>query len=111
MVFAYLGDALWVIALAVMFGVSRETWSKTRPGQSVRLPIGRIGRGLGVWALPGGAFALSLWLALQARERADSFDAAAIVFGVRATAASLIALLHLRWMRAALDELDRGDAA
>jgi len=109
--FSYLGDGLWVIALAIMFGASREAWAKTRPGQSVRLPIGRIGRGLGIWALPGGAFAFSLWLALQARERAESFDAAAIVFGVRATAASLIALLHLRWMRAALDDLEKGDGA
>ena len=111
MAFTYLGDALWVVALAIMFGVSRQAWAKTAPGQRVRLPIGRIGRGLGIWALPGGAFALSLWLALQAREHADGFNPAAIVFGVRATAASLIALLHLRWIRAVLDDLERGDGA
>ena len=111
MLFAYLGDALWVVALAIMFGVSRQAWARTKPGERVRLPIGRIGRGLGIWAVPGGAFALSLWLALQAREWAASADAAVIVFGVRATAASLIGLLHLRWIRSALDTLDRGDAA
>jgi hypothetical protein len=99
---AYLGDALWVAALTIMFGASRQAWARTEPGQKLRLPIGEIGRGLGVWALPAGAFALSLWLALQARDRADEGDVSVIVFGVRATAASLLALLHLRWLRAAL---------
>jgi hypothetical protein len=96
----YLGDALWVVALAIMFGASRQAWSRTAPGERLKLPIGEIGRGLGLWALPGAAFAFSLWLALQARDQAG--DAAVIVFGVRATAASLLALLHLRWLAAAL---------
>ena len=101
MVLIYLGDALWVVALAIMFGASRRAWAETEPGQKVRLPIGEIGRGLGIWALPGAAFAFSLWLALQARDQEG--DAAVIVFGVRATAASLLALLHLRWLKAALE--------
>jgi hypothetical protein len=96
----YIGDALWVIALAIMFGASRQAWSRTEPGERLKLPIGEVGRGLGIWALPGAAFAFSLWLALQAREQAG--DLAVIVFGVRATVASLIALLHLRWLNAAL---------
>jgi hypothetical protein len=97
----YLGDALWVIALAIMFSASRTAWGRTRPGEKLRLPIGEVGRGLGVWALPGAAFAFSLWLALQAREQEG--DVAVIVFGVRATGASLLALLHLRWLKAAMD--------
>ena len=97
MILIYLGDALWVIALTIMFGASRQAWARTKPGQKVRLPIGEIGRGLGLWALPGAAFAFSLWLALQARDYASS-DTALIVFCIRATAASLIALLHLGWL-------------
>jgi hypothetical protein len=97
----YLGDGLWIIALSIMFSASRAAWSQTRPGEKLRLPIGEIGRGLGVWALPGAAFAFSIWLALQAREQEG--DAAVIVFGVRATGASLLALLHLRWLKAAMD--------
>jgi hypothetical protein len=97
----YLGDALWIVALSIMFSASRAAWSQTRPGEKLRLPIGEIGRGLGVWALPGAAFAFSIWLALQAREQEG--DAAVIVFGVRATGASLLALLHLRWLKAAMD--------
>ena len=101
MILTYLGDALWVIALTIMFSASRAAWSRTRPGEKLRLPIGEIGRGLGIWALPGAAFAFSLWLALQARDQAG--DAAVILFGVRATGASLLALLHLRWLKAAMD--------
>jgi hypothetical protein len=97
----YLGDGLWIIALSIMFSASRAAWSQTRSGEKLRLPIGEIGRGLGVWALPGAAFAFSIWLALQAREQEG--DAAVIVFGVRATGASLLALLHLRWLKAAMD--------
>ena len=103
MILTYLGDALWVIALTIMFSASRHAWSVTEPGEKLRLPLGEIGRGLGVWALPGAAFAFSLWLALQARERADDFDLAVIVFGVRAVGAALLALLHLRWLKTALD--------
>ena len=101
MILTYLGDALWVVALAIMFGASRQAWARTRPGEKIRLPMGEIGRGLGIWALPGAAFAFSLWLALQARD-VETGDAALIVFGVRATAASLLALLHLRWLRGVL---------
>jgi hypothetical protein len=96
----YIGDALWVIALAIMFGASRQAWSRTEPGERLKLPIGEVGRGLAIWALPGAAFAFSLWLALEAR--AQFGDLAVILFGVRATVASLIALLHLRWLAAAL---------
>jgi hypothetical protein len=107
-ILTYLGDALWVIALTIMFSASRHAWSQTRPGERLRLPIGEIGRGLGVWALAGAAFAFSLWLAMEARERADEADIAIIVFGVRAAGAALLALLHLRWLKTALDR--RGDA-
>lgn len=86
-----------------MFSASRHAWSQTTPGEKLRLPIGEVGRGLGVWALPGAAFAFSLWLALQARERADELDIAVIIMGVRAVGAALLALLHLRWLNAAMD--------
>jgi hypothetical protein len=102
-VLTYIGDALWVVALTIMFSASRHAWSRTRPGEKLVLPIGEIGRGLGIWALPGAAFAFSLWLALQAREQAAAGDLAVIVFGVRAAAAPLLALLHLAWLKAALD--------
>jgi len=103
MLWTYAGDALWVIALAIMFGASRQAWAKTTGEEKVRLPIGEAPRILAVWALPMGAFAFSLWLALEARDRADEPDLSLIVFGVRAVAAPLLALLHLRWIRPLLD--------
>jgi hypothetical protein len=53
-----------------------------------------------LWLLPAASFAASLWLALQARGAQE--DMALIVFGVRAVSASLVALLHLRWLADAL---------
>jgi hypothetical protein len=108
MILKYVGDLLWVIALTIMFSASRQAWSETAPGEKLRLPIGEVGRGLAVWALPGAAFAFSLWLALQARERQDEADIAVIIFGVRAVGAALLALLHLRWLKSAMDR--RGGA-
>ncbi len=64
-------------------------------------------RMLAVWALPGAAFLLSLWFALMARTWSDDGDVAFIVFGVRAICASLLALLHLRWLGASLKSLER----
>jgi len=107
MIWPYLGDALWVIALSIMFSASRQAWRRIPaevkpPLMGVRLP-----RGLTVWALPGAAFLLSLWFALQARSWRGDADLAFILFGVRAVAAALLALLHLRWLGAAMATLER----
>jgi hypothetical protein len=110
MVLSYLGDALWVLALTVLFAASRQAARRIPPG--VRAPILGAGvpRGLALWALPTGAFLLSLWLLWEARRRSGSLDLAVIVFGVRASAASLLALLHLRWLGAALKALGAAGA-
>ncbi len=100
MVLAYIGDALWVVALAIMFSASRQAWRQTEGRASVRFLGGLMRRELALWLLPAASFVASLWLALQARGAIG--DAAFIVFGVRAASASLVALLHLRWLAAAL---------
>ena len=97
LVLRYLGDALWVISLAIMFSASRRAWEMSAPGAR---PAG-VPRGLAIWALPAAAFAFSLWLALQARTNAAG-DMAVIVFGTRATIAALLAYAHLRWLGFAL---------
>jgi hypothetical protein len=107
MVWAYVGDALWVLALAIMFGASRQAWRRIPPGVKPPLMGARLPRVLALWALPGGAFLLSLWFALSARTWGVDGDEAFILFGVRAVAASLLALLHLRWLGASLDTLER----
>ena|SRR3974390_807062 len=107
MVWTYLGDALWVVALSIMFGASRQAWRRIPAGVKPPLMGARLPRALVAWALPGGAFALSLWFALSARLWRGEPDLAFILFGVRAASAPLLALLHLRWLGAAMAALER----
>lgn len=107
MFWAYFGDALWILALTIMFGASRQAWRRIPPGVKPPLMGVRVPRGLAVWALPGSAFLLSLWALLYSRNWAEDADLAFILFGVRAVAASLFALLHLNWLGAAMSTLER----
>jgi hypothetical protein len=93
---AYAGDALWVVALTVMFAASRAAWRQTQGRPSLPYLGGQARREIALWLLPTASFAASLWLALRARGVDD--EAALIVFGVRAVTAPLLALLHLRWV-------------
>ena len=95
-VFAYAGDALWVIALTVMFAASRAAWSRTAGLARIRY-LGAAAPRLALWVLPVGGFLVSLWPALQARTVSE--EASFIVFGLRAITAPLLALLHLRGLR------------
>jgi hypothetical protein len=100
LIFAYAGDALWVLVLAIMFAASRQAWRQTRGRGKLRFLGGEAPRELALWLLPAASFAASLWLALQARGAQG--DAALIIFGVRAASAPLLTILHLRWLSAAL---------
>ncbi|HEY2753667.1 hypothetical protein [Phenylobacterium sp.] len=100
MIGAYSGDALWVIALTIMFAASRHAWARTEGRTHVRFLGAETPRAIALWLLPAASFAASLWLALQARGAQG--DGAFILFGVRAISASLLALLHLRWLAEAL---------
>jgi hypothetical protein len=93
---AYAGDALWVLALSVMFSASLAAWRQTAGRDSVPFLGGQARREAAIWLLPAASFAASLWLAIRARGTDD--EAALIVFGVRAVSAPLLALLHLRWL-------------
>ncbi len=93
---AYAGDALWVIALSIMFATSRTAWTRTAGQTTVRYLGGRAPR-LMLWALPVASFAVSLWPAAQARAAGE--EAAFVIFGLRAATASLLALLHLHGLR------------
>lgn len=107
MVWAYVGDALWVLALSIMFAASRQAWRRIPAGVRAPLMGVRLPKGVALWTLPAAAFLLSLWFALSARTWSGEGDQAFIVFGVRAVAASLLALLHLRWLGAGLKTLAR----
>jgi len=107
MVWAYLGDALWILALTIMFGGSRQA-ARSVP-RDARPPIVKIPtpRAIFLWALPASAFLFSLALVVASRRRAHEGDLALLVFGVRALSASLLAMLHLRWLAAGLKALER----
>jgi len=96
MLWTYLGDALWVAALSIMFSASRHAARRAEGERRLPMMGVLLPRALALWALPGGAFAISLWLAYIARTRDMDADEALILFGLRALAASLSALLHLR---------------
>ena len=100
LILAYLGDAMWVACLAVMFSVSLRAWRQTEGQTALPFLGGQMRRDVALWLLPAATFAASLWLLLQARNAQG--ETALIVFGVRAASAPLLTLLHLRWVKAAL---------
>jgi hypothetical protein len=106
MVFIYVGDALWVLGLSIMFSASRT--AARRIPANARPPLMGVAlpRALFLWALPASVFLLSLWFVVQAREPAADPDMPLIVFGVRASLAALLALLHLRWLGQGMKALE-----
>ena len=118
MVWVYLADALWILALSVMAGASREAGKRMARDARVPMPfatggrvVWRAPRRLGLAFTPVLATVIGLILLVFARDAADgSFEAQVIVFGVRALIAPLFALAHLAWLRAALRVIDREGA-
>ena len=96
MISTYIGDAIWVLALTIMFSASTQASNRTAGDSHLPVMGASLPRGLALWALPGGAFAISLWFAYTARTVDLDADAALILLGVRALSASLLALLHLK---------------
>ena len=64
-VFAYAGDAMWVVGLTIMFAASRH--GATRTQGRARLPYlgGEGPRALVLWGVPVASFAASLYPAMQ----------------------------------------------
>ena len=99
MIWTYLGDAIWVVGLTIMFSASTQASNRTAGEDHLTVLGAKLPRTLALWALPGSAFAFSLWLAFTARTADLDADGALILFGLRALAASLLPLLHLRLLR------------
>ena len=96
-VFAYAGDALWVVGLTIMFAASRHAAKGSEGRERLRYLGGEGPRLVVLWGVPAASFAASLYPALQARLASE--EGALIIFGLRAISASLLALLHLRGLR------------
>lgn len=106
-------DALWIIALSIMGGASRQAWRRIPAGEPTPLIIRKDGsvaasapRALALCAIPGVAFGVGLALLGFAASTRGQADFAMIAFGLRATLAASFALAHLTWLRRALDVLD-----
>mgnify|MGYP001099451780 CR=1 FL=1 len=99
-------DVLWILALSIMAGGARAAWN--RMDADARLPM------LGDWRLQRNvalplpvalAFLVGLAL-LWGHHRAPDLAYNVIFFGLRATLAAVLAMLHLQWLKGALTALE-----
>ena len=109
-VLIYLGDAVWVLALALMAGASRDAWNRMDADTLVPLQPGaakgpRLRRDIALSAAPAMAFLASLFLVAGVRSLGLTAEEALILFGVRIVLASLATLAHLGWLRAVMAQL------
>ena len=104
---SYAGDALWILALSIMVAASRAAAKHVPPQTRLRMLGLGVSRNIILWGLPVAGFLASLWLLYAARTRPVTTDQAIILFGIRAIAASSLAMLHLRWIGAALDAVNK----
>jgi type IV secretory pathway TrbD component len=113
-VLSIFGDVLWILALSIMASASRTAWARMAPETRVPMqfalngaPTWRLKRNLALVLVPAVAFVVGIVLVLANREIvAQGGPNAVIIFGLRATVAALFAVLHLRWLRAALNVLE-----
>lgn len=106
-----LGDAFWIMALALMCSLSWSSWKKIPAG--TRVPVAwksavvatRVDRFSALWVVPILAFAGGAWLKFESRAAGLAIDEALIVLGVRVTLAPLAAVLHLSQVRRAMATL------
>ncbi|MET0273039.1 MAG: hypothetical protein ABW360_08620 [Phenylobacterium sp.] len=87
-ILAYVGDALSVVALSIMFSLSLAIGRADASANRVR-----------TWALPVLAVLISFPLGYVARTWPGDGVEAGVVLGARALTASLLALAHLNAMQ------------
>jgi hypothetical protein len=108
----YGGDALWVIAMAMMATVSRTGFRRIPPGEATPAPWNfsggagpRSSRALALLFTPTAALLTGLGLMLVAADHGADAEGV-LVFGARALLASLFALVHVTHVKGALAVLE-----
>jgi hypothetical protein len=105
-------DGLWILALAIMASVTRTAWRRMTPETRVPLQFHKDGRP--AWRLKrdaalilpiAAAFLFGLAL-LWGHRSVTEASYEVIFFGLRATLAAMIALLHLQWLKQAVAALE-----
>ena len=106
MLLVYIADVIWVVALSLIAGASRQSFRRIGPQTRVPSPFGgrRTSRGVALVLVPVLATVAGLAL-LVAQRQAQSADAQLLLFGVRAFTASVFALAHMLWLNGALRTL------
>ena len=98
-------DVLWILALSIMAGGARAAWRRMEPDTMVPMQGSwRLRRNTALVLPVLLAFALGIALLWGHRSAPDlSYDV--IFFGLRATLAAVIAMMHLQWLKGALATL------
>ena len=108
----YGGDALWVIAMALMAAVSRTAFRRIPQGEPVPAPWNfsggagpRTSRAMALLFTPTAAFLTGAGLMLIAADH-EADAQGVMIFGARILLASLFALVHVTHVKGALAVLD-----
>lgn len=99
-------DVLWILSLSIMASATRTAWMRMEP--ETRVPL------MGSWRLSRNvalplpivlAFVAGMALLWGHRHQTQlSYDV--IFFGLRATLAAIIAMVHLQWLKGAMATLE-----
>ncbi|MCR5873938.1 hypothetical protein LRS10_06985 [Phenylobacterium sp. J426] len=105
-----LGDAMWIVAMAMIASGAQRFWKKLTPAARPPLPWGlsrrRAGRALAVGLAVAVPLVLGLALSAAARNPQLAPDRQLLLFLFRAFLAPLFVLAHYAWMRAAARALE-----
>ena len=109
--FGIVGDALWIIAMAIICSTSRAAIARVPAEAQVPMQWG-LGR-RPIWRLPrNAAFTVMIGLPtaigvtmLAIGHMPRMADAQLLVLGARALTASTMAIVHLGWLSAAMKTL------
>ncbi|UTP39718.1 hypothetical protein M9M90_00640 [Phenylobacterium sp. LH3H17] len=103
-------DILWIVALSIMASASLTAWRRMDP--DTRVPMQgdprkalRLKRDVAL-GLPIGLTFLFGAVLLWGHRSVTEITYDVIFFGLRATLAAVIAIMHLQWLRGALNALE-----
>ncbi len=109
----YLGDGLWILAMALIASTSRGALKRVPP--TVRMPMQWGKDGKPTWRLPrntalglmfGAPLVIGLALSALSSLAAADAQSAVILFLMRALLAGLFAVVCLTWLRGSLRTLE-----
>jgi hypothetical protein len=116
LILAYIGDACWVLALALMAGAARDASRRVVEGATFPLlyrkgqVVQRTSKGWALSAYPMMALGFSLILMVESRRPGASVDGAWLMFGLRMATAPLAVRLHGLWLAGSMEILKREGA-